>query len=648
MSGTFEPRRPRSGSILDIGAVPLSARDPFLTDDDLHLFNEGRHFRLYQTLGAHPVMVDGVLGVHFAVWAPEAQRVALVGPDGGADHPLEPRGSSGLWETFVPGMKIGQAYLYRITTRQGGHDLLKADPLARWSEIPPLSASRVWADAYEWNDQEWMGSRGSRHAGDAPQSIYEIHVGSWRRDGQGHALGYRAMAEPLIEHVQRLGFTHVELMPVMEHPYEGSWGYQSLGYFGPSARWGSPADLKHLIDRLHQAGIGVILDWVPSHFAIDDHGLAQFDGSHLYEHADPRQGYHQDWGTYIFNYGRHEVRSYLGSSAFFWLDEFHADGLRVDAVASMLYRDYSREDGEWVPNEFGGNENLEAIHFLQTINDAVHKTHPDVVTAAEESTSWPQVTGATYLGGLGFTGKWDMGWMHDTLAYLAEDPVNRKWHHNRLTFRSVYQYAERYVLPLSHDEVVHEKASLLSKMPGDEWQRFANLRLLYAMQWAQPGKKLLFMGGEFGQPGEWDLAGQMDWQLLDEPAHVGVIDTVAALNEAYRSTPALVAGDWEDFGYRWVDGSDAEEGTLAFARLARDGSSVLAAFNLTPLPRQRRFGVPSPGSWHLIFNGDSDELGGSGAPVADDVDAQAEPWMGFDQSIEIDLPPLAAVFYRSP
>ncbi len=647
MSGPYEPRRPRSGSVPMGPSVPLAARDPFLTDDDLHLFNEGRHFRLYQTLGAHPVVVGGDLGVHFAVWAPDAARVAVAALQAPSGHPMEPRGDSGLWETFIPGMTIGQSYHYRITSRHGGEDLLKADPFARWSDIPPGTSSRIWADDYSWGDSAWIGTRSDRHGPGAPQSIYEVHVGSWRRDAAGHALGYRAMAGPLIAHVRQLGFTHVELMPVMEHPYEGSWGYQSLGYFGPSARWGTPSDLKYLIDQLHQAAIGVILDWVPSHFAIDDHGLAQFDGSHVFEHADPRQGFHQDWGTYIFNYGRHEVRSYLGSSAFFWLDEFHADGLRVDAVASMLYRDYSREDGEWVPNEFGGNENLEAIHFLQSVNDAVRATHPDVVTAAEESTSWPQVTGPSYLGGLGFGAKWDMGWMHDTLAYLEEDPLNRKWHHNRLTFRSVYQYGERYVLPLSHDEVVHEKASLLGKMPGDEWQRFANLRLLFSMQWAQPGKKLLFMGGEFGQPGEWDHAGQLDWDLFDDEPHRGIAATVSRLNEVYRSLPALSAGDWEEHGYEWIDGSDAEESTLAFLRRAAS-SSVLVALNMTPVPRQRRLGVPSAGSWQLVFNSDAVDLGGSGAPVMDAVSAEDEAWLGFDQSVVVDLPPLAAVFYASP
>jgi len=505
-----------------------------LTDDDLHLFNEGSHFRLYDKLGAHPLKHDGVEGAYFAVWAPDAERVSVTGDFNGWEkdsHPLRPRGQSGIWEGFIPGVGKGANYKYHIQSRYKMYRVNKADPFALFSEVPPKTASVVWELSYDWGDGGWMASRGDRNRSDAPIAIYEMHLGSWMRvPGEGNrSLTYRELGAKLAEYVQDLGFTHVEFLPVMEHPFYGSWGYQCVGYFAPTSRYGSPQDFMYLVDSLHRHGIGVILDWVPSHFPNDEYGLGYFDGTHLFEHADPRKGFHPDWKSFIFNYGRKEVQSFLISSALFWLEKYHVDGLRVDAVASMLYLDYARKDGEWIPNEYGGNENIPAIGFLRRFNEAVYKSYPHVQTVAEESTAWPMVSRPTYVGGLGFGMKWDMGWMHDTLKYMSKDPVHRKFHHDKLTFRMLYAFHENFVLPLSHDEVVYGKGSLLRQMSGDDWQKFANLRLLFGYMYAQPGKKLLFMGGELGQWDEWYHESSLDWHLLDYPPHKGLQRWVADL-----------------------------------------------------------------------------------------------------------------------
>lgn len=622
-----------------------------LTEDDLFLFNEGSHFHLYDKLGAHPLQLDGETGTNFAVWAPDAEAVSVVGDFNGWDphrHPLVPRGVSGIWEGFIPGVGVGTLYKYHVVSRYHGYRIDKADPLGFLHEVPPKTASVVWDLHTQWGDEEWMAGRAARNALDAPISIYEVHLGSWMRvPGEGNrSLSYRELADRLVEHVLAAGFTHVELLPVMEHPFFGSWGYQTTGYFAPSSRYGTPQEFMGLIDRLHQAGIGVILDWVPSHFPTDAHGLAFFDGTHLYEHADMRQGLHPDWNSYIFNYGRKEVASFLISSAFFWLDRYHADGLRVDAVASMLYLDYSRKDGEWIPNRYGGRENLEAIDFLRRLNTAVYERFPGVQTFAEESTAWPMVSRPTYLGGLGFGFKWDMGWMHDTLRYLARDPIHRRFHHTDVTFRGLYAFTENFVLPLSHDEVVHGKGSLLGRMAGDDWQKFANLRLLLAYMVAQPGKKLLFMGGEFGQWREWNHDAQLDWHLLDQPPHQGVLRLVSDLNRAYRSRPALHELDCDPRGFRWIDANDADSSVLTFLRLARDEGGVVAvACNFTPVPRPGyRFGVPRGGTWREILNTDAREYWGSGMGNLGGVTAEAVPWHGHPYSVSVTLPPLAAVF----
>ncbi len=624
-----------------------------LTEDDLFLFNEGSHFRLFEKLGAHPLTVDGTAGVYFAVWAPDAEAVAVVGDFNGwrSDrHPLSPRGVSGIWEGFVPGIGVGSLYKFFVASRYHGYRAEKSDPLGVFHEVPPKTASVVWDLAYPWGDGVWMQERGKRNAHDAPIAIYEVHLGSWRRvPHEGNrSLSYRELAEQLVPYVEEMGFTHVELLPVMEHPFFGSWGYQTTGYFAPSSRFGTPQELMLLIDRLHQAGIGVILDWVPSHFPTDGHGLAFFDGTHLYEHADVRQGLHPDWNSYIFNYGRREVQSFLISSAFSWLDRYHADGLRVDAVASMLYLDYSRKEGEWIPNRYGGRENLEAIEFLRRFNTAVYERFPGVQTFAEESTAWPMVSRPTYVGGLGFGFKWDMGWMHDTLRYLARDPVHRRFHHHDVTFRGLYAFSENYVLPLSHDEVVHGKGSLVAKMAGDDWQKFANLRLLLAYLYAQPGKKLLFMGGEFGQWQEWHHDGQLDWQLLAYEPHRGVRQLVMDLNRTYRGEPALFELDCDPAGFRWIDANDADASVLTFLRLARGEREVIAAaFNFTPVPRLTyRMGVPRGGTWREILNTDAQEYWGSGMGNLGAVAAEATPCHGHPFSLSLTLPPLAAVFLK--
>ncbi|HYM49404.1 MAG TPA: 1,4-alpha-glucan branching protein GlgB [Candidatus Limnocylindrales bacterium] len=623
-----------------------------LSEDDLFLFNEGTHYRLYDKLGAHPVSVEGRSGTYFAVWAPNASAVSVVGPFNGwrpGATPLKPRGQSGIWEGYVPGAEHGALYKYLITTRTG-QVLEKSDPYAFFGEIPPKSASIVWNLDYEWKDQRWMASRDSRNALDAPFLVYEVHIGSWMRVAEEgyRSLSYRELATRLADYVEEMGFTHVEFLPVMEHPFFGSWGYQTTGYFQPSARYGTPQDFMACVDYLHQRGIGVILDWVPSHFPTDSHALGLFDGTHLYEHDDPRQGFHPDWGSYIFNYGRHEVRSFLLSSALFWLDRYHADGLRVDGVASMLYLDYSRKAGEWVPNRYGGRENLAVIDLLRQFNTAVYQNHPDVQTIAEESTAWPMVSRPTYVGGLGFGMKWDMGWMHDTLDYMRHEPVHRKYHQDRLTFRMLYAFTENYMLPLSHDEVVYGKGSLLGKMPGDDWQKFANLRLLFSYMYAQPGKKLLFMGGEFGQRGEWNHDGSVEWEALRSEAHRGVQRWVQDLNRLLRREPALSELDFDPAGFSWIDCNDSEQSVIALLRRGRaPADTIVAAFNFTPVPRHNyRIGVPAAGFWKELLNSDAREYGGSGQGNLGGVTASPLGWHGHRHSIMATLPPLGAVFFK--
>ncbi|MEO1009462.1 MAG: 1,4-alpha-glucan branching protein GlgB [Planctomycetota bacterium] len=621
---------------------------PWITADDQHWFNEGTHARLYQKLGAHPVPAGP--GVHFAVWAPNARAVSVVGDwnhwSRGVDG-LHPVGSSGLWAGVALHAAEGHRYKFAIDSHYTDKPIEKTDPFGFFHEQPPKTASIVRPLWHQWGDAEWMRTRHERHGVDRPMSIYELHLGSWRRvpeDGF-RSLNYREMAPKLAEHCRRMDFTHVELMPVMEHPLYKSWGYQTTGYFAPTSRYGTPQDFMFLVDTLHQAGIGVILDWVPSHFPADDHGLAYFDGTPLFEHADPREGFHPDWKSQIFNYGRHEVRSFLLSSAMFWLDVFHADGLRVDAVASMLYRDYSREEGEWVPNVFGGRENLEAINFLRQLNATVYREHPDVVMIAEESTAWSGVSRPVHAGGLGFGYKWDMGWMHDTLHFLQREPVHRKHHHNEISFRGVYQFTENYVLPLSHDEVVHGKGSLLGRMPGDDWQRFANLRLLFAMQWLQPGKKLLFMGGELAQVPEWDHDSSIEWHLENVPSHAAICDLVASLNRLYADESALHEQDCEPAGFEWVDCSDAENTTLAFLRRGRcEADAVLVVANFTPVVREGyRVGVPAAGFWREILNTDAEPFGGSGVGNLGGLQSESVPSHGRSHSLPLTLPPLAVL-----
>ncbi len=622
-----------------------------LGDQDLHLFNEGAHVRLYEKLGAHPATVGSETGTRFAVWAPNAAAVPVVGDFNGwaaGAAPLEPCGSSGLWEGFVPGVEPGALYKFHVASRVAGYRVAKSDPFAFEAETPPRTASRVARLDYAWGDDEWMRTRGGRVAREAPISIYEIHLGSWRRERDGDMPSYRELAPQLVDYVSHMGFTHVEFLPCMEHPFYGSWGYQTTGYFAPTSRYGTPRDFMGLIDTLHQNGIGVILDWVPSHFPTDEHGLGFFDGTHLYEHGDPRQGFHPDWSSFVFNYGRHEVRSFLMSSALFWLDRYHVDGIRVDAVASMLYLDYSRKEGEWIPNEHGGRENLEAIDFLRRLNTEIYQSYPDVQTFAEESTAWPMVSRPSYLGGLGFGYKWDMGWMHDTLDYMARDPVHRRHHHNRVTFRPMYAFSENFLLPLSHDEVVHGKGSLLGKMPGDEWRRFANLRLLLGNLYTQPGKKLLFMGGEFGQVREWNHDRALDWHLLDQASHQGLQRWVRDLNTFYRAEPALHELDCEGEGFQWVDCNDAVQSTLVFERRGFSSPDVLlVAFNFTPVPRENhRIGVPHPGVWTEVLNSDAPIYGGSGQGNLGAVESRPVAADGRPQSLVVTLPPLAVVVFK--
>ncbi len=628
--------------------------ESMLSDWDLYLFNEGSHHALSEKLGSHIVERDGVAGTNFAVWAPNAEHVSVIGDFNNWDpsaNRLDSRGSSGIWEGFIPHVSKGTIYKYHIVSRHNGFQVDKADPFAVHHETPPRTASIVWDLAYEWNDGEWMRTRKARNSFDSPITIYEVHLGSWRRtsdDGQHwRAMSYREIAEPLAEYVRKMNFTHVELLPVMEHPFYGSWGYQCTGYFAPTSRFGTPQDFKYLVDVLHQNGIGVILDWVPSHFPTDEHGLAYFDGTHLYEHADPRKGFHPDWGSLIFNYGRNEVRSFLLSSGMYWLGEYHADGLRVDAVASMLYLDYSRKHGEWIPNEFGGRENIEAISFLRRLNEDVYKVHPDVHMIAEESTAWPMVSRPTYVGGLGFGMKWDMGWMHDTLRYFSKDPIHRKFHHNDLTFRMIYAFTENFVLPLSHDEVVHGKGSLLGKMPGDDWQKFANLRLLFADMYSQPGKKLLFMGGEIGQWREWNHEIGLDWHLLDSLPHATLQRWLEDLNRTYRDIPALHELDMSAEGFDWIDCCDTENSIVSLIRKSRSKPNEIVAvvLNFTPVPRHNyQVGVPRGGHWKEILNSDAPLYGGSGQGNLGGVGAAPIPLHGRRWSLTLTLPPLGAVF----
>ena len=626
-----------------------------MTDDDLYLFNEGSHFRLYEKLGSHPAIEDGVAGTHFGVWAPNAEAVFVMGDFNGwnrESHPLHQRAMSGVWEAFIPGVGKGDIYKYFVVSRHNGYRVEKADPFAVHQETPPKTGSVVWDLDYTWNDRDWMSDRRGRNSLDSPMAIYEVHLGSWMRSpDDNRPLTYREVAPRLAEYAARMGFTHVELLPIMEHPFYGSWGYQTTGYFAPTSRYGTPQDFMFLVDTLHQHGVGVILDWVPSHFPNDQHGLAYFDGTHLYEHADPRQGHHPDWKSAIFNYGRDEVRSFLLSSALYWLGVHHADGLRVDAVASMLYLDYSRSEGEWVPNQYGGRENIEAISFLRRFNEEVYRAHPDVQTFAEESTAWPAVSKPLYLGGLGFGFKWDMGWMHDTLKYFSRDPFYRHYHHNDLTFRGLYMFSENYVLPLSHDEVVHGKGSMLGKMPGDYWQKFANLRALYGYMVAQPGKKLLFMGGEIGQWSEWSHERSLDWHLLEYPSHDDLRRWVEDLNRLYRSEPALHELDCDPRGFEWVDANDSDNSVISLLRFAGandDDDVILVAANFTPVPRYGyRIGVPRGGFWREVLNSDAREYGGSGIGNAGGFDADEQAEHARPYSLNLTLPPLGVVFLKS-
>jgi 1,4-alpha-glucan branching enzyme len=625
-----------------------------ITDDDLFLFNQGTHFRLYEKLGAHPLRHEGQEGTYFAVWAPDAERVFVIGEFNGwnhSSHPLYARGQSGIWEGFISGVHPGAVYKYHIHSRYNGYAVDKADPFSFYQELPPQTASIVWDLQYHWNDGEWMQNRGARSDRSAPLAIYEVHLGSWRRvpEERHRPLTYRELASQLAEYAKYMGFTHVQLLPVMEHPFYGSWGYQISNYFAVTSRYGTPQDFMYLVDFLHESGIGVILDWVPSHFPNDEHGLGFFDGTHLYEHDDPRQGIHPDWNSFIFNYSRKEVRSFLISNALFWLQVYHADGLRVDAVASMLYLDYSRQEGEWIPNEYGGRENLEAISFLRRFNEEVYKNYPQVQTIAEESTAWPMVSRPTYVGGLGFGMKWDMGWMHDTLKYMSRDPIHRKYHHNLLTFRLLYAFHENFILPLSHDEVVHGKGSLLGKMPGDDWQKFANLKALLGYMYAQPGKKLLFMGGEFGQWREWHHEESLEWHLTQYGPHAGLQQWVRDLNRFYREEPALHELDFDPRGFEWIDCNDSDASTISLMRKGRSsGDIVLAVTNFTPVPRQNyRVGAPRGGFWKEVLNSDAWLYGGSGQGNMGGVEAAPIPIHGRPYLLNLNLPPLSVVFFKN-
>ncbi len=622
----------------------------FITDFDIYLFKQGNHLHLYEKLGSH-LLEDGCF---FAVWAPNATRVSVMGDFNkwnSKSHMLKVReDESGIWEGFIPGIKQGALYKYHIISQYRNYEVDKGDPFAFYWEAPPRTASTVWDLKYDWKDNEWLEKRYKLNSLNSPISIYEVHLGSWRRvpEENNRFLSYREIAKYLAEYVKDMGFTHIEFLPLMEHPFYGSWGYQILGYFAPTSRFGSPQDLMYLIDYLHQQGIGVILDWVPSHFPSDEYGLVYFDGSHLFEHADPKKGFHPHWQSYIFNYGRNEVRAFLLSIAHFWLKKYHADGLRTDAVASMLYLDYGRKEGEWIPNKYGGRENLEAIDFMRQLNESVYDKHPGVQMIAEESTAWPMVTRPTYTGGLGFGMKWNMGWMHDTLDYFAKDTIYRKYHQDQLTFSLWYTFSENFLLPLSHDEVVHGKGSLFGKMAGDEWQKFANLRLLFGYMYTHPGKKLLFMGDEIGQWREWNHDESIEWHALDYSSHQGVQRWVKDLNLLYKNEPALFELDFDDNGFEWVDFSDSEKSIISFIRKSSTTNEfVLVVCNLTPIPYQNyRIGVPVAGSWQEILNSDAKVYGGSGQGNMGGVETEPIPAHGKHQSISLTLPPLGIIIFK--
>ncbi len=633
-------------------AVSPYSFQPQLGELDLHLFNEGKHWQLWRVLGASMREIDGVSGCLFAVWAPAVPRVSVVGNFNGWNgrrHPMRSRGESGVWELFIPGLQPGDAYKYEILTEDGAL-LTKTDPYARRMALRPDTVSIIAArQAYAWADADWIREREQWDWQHQASSVYEVHAGSWRLKPDGSFLSYRELADQLVDYVVGLGYTHIELLPVMEHPLDESWGYQVSGYYAPTSRFGEPDDFRYFVDRCHQAGLGVLLDWVPAHFPKDEFALARFVGKPLYEHADPKRGEHRDWGTLIFDYGRNEVRNFLIANALYWIEEFHIDGLRVDAVASMLYLDYSREDHDWTPNEFGGRENLEAIAFLKQMNEVVHARFPGALTVAEESTAWPMVSRPTYMGGLGFSMKWNMGWMHDTLSYMEVDPVYRKYHQDQLTFSQIYAYTENFVLPFSHDEVVHLKKSMLGKMPGDIWQKFANLRLLYAYQYAHPGKKLLFMGSEIGQWREWNAKEELDWSLLEFPTHEGLHNLVSDLNRLYREQPALHHFDFEQQGFQWMDCHDAEQSVISFLRKDAAGNALICVFNFTPVVREAyRIGAPQAGSYLEILNTDSAYYGGSDVGNGGKISARDVPWMGFEHSLELRLPPLGALLLRKP
>ncbi|MGM0390349.1 MAG: 1,4-alpha-glucan branching protein GlgB [Bacteroidota bacterium] len=624
-----------------------------ISEYDVHLFKEGKHFHLYKKLGSHIIDSGGFKGVYFALWAPNAREVSVIADFNNwfknANEMIPRKDESGIWELFIPEAKKGSIYKYFIRSNSG-YEAEKGDPFAFMWEIPPNTASVVWDLENTWSDGKWMENRKKNAEKEKPVSAYELHVGSWKRvpeDGN-RSLSYKEMAQELPVYLNELGFTHVEFMPVMEHPFFGSWGYQVTGYFAPSSRFGTPQDFMHLIDALHQADIGVILDWVPSHFPSDLHGLHYFDGTFLFEHEDPQKGFHPDWKSYIFNYGRNEVRAFLISNALFWLDKFHADGLRVDAVASMLYLDYSRKDGEWQPNEFGGNEDLEAISFLKEFNEVVYDEFPDTITIAEESTAWPMVSKPTYMGGLGFGMKWMMGWMHDTLEYFQKDPVHRKHHQNTITFSTNYAFTENFMLPLSHDEVVYGKKALLSKMPGDRWNQFANLRTLYSYMFAHPGTKLIFMGGEFGQNSEWDHDSSLEWHLTNEDLHKGIQRTLSALNHLYKTEPALYEKSFSPEGFEWIDFKDADSSIISFLRKGQDNKdNVLVVCNLTPIPRENyRIGVPDAGKWQEIFNSDANDFGGSNVGNMEFVNSEATPTHDKPYSVSLTLPPMAVIYLK--
>ncbi|HMD43580.1 MAG TPA: 1,4-alpha-glucan branching protein GlgB [Candidatus Acidoferrum sp.] len=628
---------------------------PFLlTEFDLYLMGEGRHYDTYEKLGAHLKTVDGVCGVHFAIWAPSAKRVSVVGDFNrwdGRVHPMRARGSSGIWELFIPEVGESTIYKYEIVGPQGGVLPLKADPYGFSAELRPNTGSVVARlDKHAWNDADWMAQRAQKNWLEQPITVYEVHLASWRRVPGDHDrwLTYRELGDQLVPYVKELGYTHIELLPIMEHPYDGSWGYQTLGYFAATSRFGTPADFMEFVDRCHQAGLGVFLDWTPAHFPRDSHGLSMFDGTHLYEHSDPRQGSHPDWGTLVYNYGRNEVQNYLISNALFWLDKYHIDGLRVDAVASMLYLDYSRKRNEWVPNRFGGRENLEAIDFIKRLNEVAHIRFPGVLTIAEESTSWPSVSRPTYLGGLGFSLKWNMGWMNDTLRYFSKDSIFRKYEHNKLTFSLLYTFTENFMLPFSHDEVVHGKSSLLHKMPGDMWQQFANLRLLYAYQYAHPGKKLLFMGQEFAQRDEWNEARSLDWHLLKYDSHRGIKNLIVDLNKLVAKEPALHQIDFEWQGFEWIDANDSDNSVYSFIRRGKNPDEiVLVILNATPVVRYGyHIGVPRSGQYEEVLNSDSATYGGSNVGNLGGMKASDHPWQGRRHSLSLTLPPLAAIFLK--